>query len=145
MQNASEYFMPAEWENHEATWLSWPVNTNTWPGEKLAAAEKAFMEMIFYLSGSEKVRINFLGEKKESDRIISGLIEANVNLDNVSFYPNRSNDAWCRDHGPIFVYDRQGRKTVLNWKIMHGAENIPLLMMTTGSLKALRGDCHTLL
>jgi agmatine/peptidylarginine deiminase len=26
------YRMPAEWEPHAATWLSWPRNRNSWPG-----------------------------------------------------------------------------------------------------------------
>ncbi len=25
------YHMPAEWEPHEATWLSWPHRRDTWP------------------------------------------------------------------------------------------------------------------
>src|SRR5437588_11668910 len=25
------FFMPAEWERHEATWLGWPHNPTDWP------------------------------------------------------------------------------------------------------------------
>ena len=28
---AAGYRFPAEWEPHEATWLVWPRNTETWP------------------------------------------------------------------------------------------------------------------
>jgi agmatine deiminase len=108
--------MPAEWEKHEATWLSWPVNKETWPGEKISATEIVFAKMIYYLSHSEKVRINLLTDQKEQDRIMSLLTRENVLMDEVTFYPNKSNDAWCRDHGPIFVRDRQGKKVITNWE-----------------------------
>ena len=35
--------MPPEWAPHEATWLSWPHNRNTWP-DGLEAAEAALVE-----------------------------------------------------------------------------------------------------
>jgi agmatine deiminase len=27
------YTFPAEWEEHEATWLSWPHKEESWPGK----------------------------------------------------------------------------------------------------------------
>ena len=27
------YVFPAEWEEHEATWLSWPHKEESWPGK----------------------------------------------------------------------------------------------------------------
>ena len=27
------HHMPAEWERHEATWISWPANVTDWPGK----------------------------------------------------------------------------------------------------------------
>ena len=47
---------PAEWEAHEATWLSWPHNRETWP-RQLAAVERAFVAMARALCGREKVCI----------------------------------------------------------------------------------------
>ena len=35
--------LPAEWEPHEATWISWPRNASDWPG-KFAAIPWAFAE-----------------------------------------------------------------------------------------------------
>ncbi len=38
------FHMPAEWEPHDAVWLSWPHNKNTFP--KLPAVEEAFFEFL---------------------------------------------------------------------------------------------------
>ena len=27
------YYMPAEWAEHEATWLTYPKNPDSWPGK----------------------------------------------------------------------------------------------------------------
>ncbi len=33
------YRMPAEWERHASTWLTWPHNVETWP-DMLSSVEK---------------------------------------------------------------------------------------------------------
>ncbi|HEX4950346.1 MAG TPA: agmatine deiminase family protein, partial [Blastocatellia bacterium] len=38
------YTMPAEWEPHEATWLSWPHKEASWPG-KFEPVPAIFAEM----------------------------------------------------------------------------------------------------
>ena len=57
MPTALGYRMPAEWEPHEATWLSWPHNPDTWPG-CLPEAEREYAEIVRALAGRERVRIN---------------------------------------------------------------------------------------
>ena len=39
-EHALRWRMPAEWDEHEATWLSWPHDPETWPGafERIPAA-----------------------------------------------------------------------------------------------------------
>ena len=51
------YRWPAEWEAHEATWLSWPHNRDTWPG-CLEAVEDTFGTIVRELSLRERVCIN---------------------------------------------------------------------------------------
>ena len=47
----------------------------------------------------------------------TALIEASgANMANVSFHFNPTNDAWCRDHGPAFVLNKEtGEKAVVDW------------------------------
>ena len=53
------YAMPAEWSPHQATWISWPHNPDTWPGV-LAQAEAAMAQAVAALASGETVRINVL-------------------------------------------------------------------------------------
>ncbi len=96
------YRWPAEWEPHAATWLSWPHNRETWPG-RLEAVERAFAEMVRALWLREDVCINVSGAAME-DAIRSRLHELGVDSDRgIHFFEIATDDAWVRDHGPIFL------------------------------------------
>lgn len=95
------YTMPAEWEPHEATWLSWPHKEASWPG-KFEPVPAIFSELTKRLTESELVRINVVDEDF-AERVRIELRKAQVDLARVSFHFNPTNDAWCRDHGPIYV------------------------------------------
>ena len=60
------YRMPAEWEPHEATWLTWPKNKTTWPGRMLKEVEEIYSRMISALADGEKV--NLLVDDKKTAR-----------------------------------------------------------------------------
>jgi agmatine deiminase len=99
---AAGFRWPAEWEPHAATWLSWPHNLDTWPG-RLEQAERAFVEIVAALSPHEEVRINVVGDRME-DRVRARLAARGVEVDRaVRFFQIPTDDAWVRDHGPIFV------------------------------------------
>lgn len=84
--------MPAEWEPHEATWLAWPCNNETWP-RGLGPVQEAWRAMARHLSPHEKVYmlVNDASDFKAEPNIFPVVV------------PN--NDAWMRDAGPIFVLD----------------------------------------
>ena len=56
------YRFPAEWEEHEATWLSWPHKEESWP-DRIQLIYPAYAEFIAELSKGEKVRINVKDEE----------------------------------------------------------------------------------
>jgi agmatine deiminase len=97
---ARGYRMPPEWAPHQATWFSWPSNPDTWPGH-LAAAELALVGAVAALTEGETVRINVQNERHE--RHVAGLLSGRVNPQRVQLHRIPTNDAWCRDHGAIFV------------------------------------------
>ncbi len=113
---ASALRMPAEWEPHAATWLSWPHKEESWPG-KFAPIPGIFAEMVRLLSPGERVCINVNDE--EMERSVRAILErAGACMDNVRFYLIPTNDAWCRDHGPIFVWRENGidpQLTAIDW------------------------------
>ena len=95
---------PAEWERHEATWLSWPHNRETWPG-RLREAEAEYAQWVRLLAEREPVRINVQGAAHE-ERVRARLgpdVESSVTC-----FHHPTNDAWVRDHGPIFVVGPHG-------------------------------------
>ncbi|MDB6168790.1 MAG: aguA [Verrucomicrobia bacterium] len=106
--------MPAEWEPQEAVWLSWPHNRKTWPGYFQPIPAK-FAEIVATISRFENVRINLA--RPGQARASSLLRRAKADLARVRFYNHPTNDAWCRDHGPIFVRnDRTGEVAVTDWE-----------------------------
>ncbi|MGB5580141.1 MAG: agmatine deiminase family protein [Woeseia sp.] len=99
------YRMPAEWEPHQATWISWPHKRASWPGN-FAPVEPVMVRAVAALTKSELVRINVLDAAHEKH--VAALLEGQVTADNVRFHRFPTNDAWCRDHGAIFVTDATG-------------------------------------
>ena len=92
------YRMPAEWEEHEATWLSWPKNPETFPPQVLPSVEKTFARMVDALSEGEEVRV--LVDDEAAERRARSRLKTTRN---VSFLRIRSADVWVRDYAPICV------------------------------------------
>jgi agmatine deiminase len=95
------YRMPAEWAPHRGTWLSWPHKEASWPG-KFEPVPRIFARMVGVLSPHEEVHVNVRDAAMEAD--VRDLLAAeDVGAVNVFFHHHPTNDAWCRDHGPIFL------------------------------------------
>lgn len=108
------YYFPAEFEKHEATWLSWPHKEASWPG-KIDAIFPSYSKFVKELTKGEIVRINVNDEAMEAFAV-GHLHKADVNLDKVEFYYNSTNDAWCRDHGPAFLINpKEKKKAIVDW------------------------------
>lgn len=109
------YRFPAEFEVHEATWLSWPHKEASWPG-KLDAIYPYYAQFIKVLAESEKVRINVADEAMKNFAL-GHLTTAEVNLTQVEFFFHPTNDAWCRDHGPAFLVNpsAEHKKVIVDW------------------------------
>jgi agmatine deiminase len=93
--------MPAEWEPHRGTWLSWPHKEASWPG-KFTPIPGIFARMVGLLADHEEVHINVAGPAVE-DEVRRLLADSGTDTGNVFFHFHPTNDAWCRDHGPIFI------------------------------------------
>jgi agmatine deiminase len=106
------YRMPAEWEPHESTWISWPHNRETWPSE-LDVVERIVARAVAILSRSEPVRIN-VGSLDQRRRATRALDEAGA-FGDVRFHDIPTNDAWVRDYGPLFVVSRERGLAATCW------------------------------
>jgi agmatine deiminase len=95
------YAMPAEWAPHEATWLSWPHNQETWPAQ-LTEVQHVWVEMIRVLSFYEKVNLLVNDGATQKD-VRARLQNAGANMERVSFIHIATVDVWMRDYGPTFI------------------------------------------
>ncbi len=135
--------MPAEWAEHEATWISWPHNVDTWPERRLAAVEEVMAEAVRLLSGGEKVYINVLNEAHEEQ--VRSLVKAGG--DAVRYFHIPTNDAWCRDHGPTFVL-RMGRRgkiqrVAIDWTYNGWGEKYPPFGSDARAAGSMASAIHT--
>ncbi len=91
--------MPAEWEPHAATWLSWPHDELTFP-DRVPQAEDAYRHILRALTPNE--RVNLLVKDEEThDSVLKWL--ASERIANVTLWDMPTADVWFRDYGPIFV------------------------------------------
>lgn len=105
--------MPAEWEAQAAVWLSWPHNRQTWPGQ-FRPIPGVFAGLVAQISRFEPVRINCAAKLQPRAKRLCAA--AGADMTQVTFHHHPTNDAWCRDHGPIFVKnDRTGEVAVTDW------------------------------
>jgi agmatine deiminase len=105
--------MPAEWEPHEATWISWPQpECNSFPGS-YDRVIPTFVKMAEALAESEIVRINVSGADQE--KTVRKLLRS-CPPERVEYFHIPTDEPWCRDHGPIFVKrDKSPKLAVLNF------------------------------
>jgi len=113
--SALGYRMPAEWERHEGTWLSWPKNPLTFPDDVIAKVEDIYCQMIEALSWGEKVKV-LVDDKSAAKRVESMLASTKTKIGNVSLLPIRSADVWIRDYGPTFIVHPSGKKAAVKWR-----------------------------
>ena len=99
---SGKWRMPAEWEIHEATWLTWPTNRITWPGKLLAQVEDIYLQMIGALLPGEKVHL-LVRDSKIAKLVSSRLNGRKYPLSRLIFHEVKTVDTWIRDYGPIFV------------------------------------------
>ncbi|WP_129630222.1 agmatine deiminase family protein [Candidatus Oscillochloris fontis] len=106
------YRMPAEWEPHQATWLSWPHKEASWPG-KIEQIHPVYAQMVAALATSETVHIN-VNDEEMAAQVRGYLAQADAS-GNIRLHFCPTNDAWCRDHGAIFVRRADGQLAATDW------------------------------
>jgi agmatine deiminase len=93
--------MPAEWDNHEAIWLSWPHDPTTFTSG-VEQVEKTYIQIIKCLHKDEQVNL-FVKDDIMKQKVKTLLTQAKVDLRRVQFFEFDYADVWFRDYGPIFV------------------------------------------
>jgi agmatine deiminase len=107
------YRMPAEWEKHDAIWLSWPHDPTTFPS-RVAKAEEIYVQIIKLIHLGEDVNL-FVKDKNMKERVTGLLGKAGVDLSKVHFFQFDYADVWFRDYGPTFVKNKKGERAMVHW------------------------------
>ena len=102
-----KFIMPAEWETHEAVWLAWPYDKDTFPN-RVEKVEKVYCNMIKALEGSE--RIYLLASPLMKNQVEEILKHNKIDLKQIVFHLIDYADVWIRDYGPIFLINRKEKK-----------------------------------
>jgi agmatine deiminase len=98
--------MPAEWEQHAATWLAWPHHQADWPG-KFEPIPWVYAEIIRNLTKHERVEliVNNVAAGRQARKILKLADALSANL-HFHYWP--SNRVWLRDSGCIFLAPQRG-------------------------------------
>ena len=106
--------MPAEWEPHAATWLTWPRPDGiSFPG-RYDIVPPVLAKLVRLIAEGEAVHINIWDA--ELERLAKRALEAEgVPMEVVQFHPFQAYEPWCRDHGPMFITRPDGNRAIVNW------------------------------
>lgn len=95
--------LPAEWEQHAATWIAWPVNSANWDG-KMETVAWAFAEMIRAIAPGELVYVS-VPDAATLARAQAIVQAAGAHSGNVQFARIPVSYGWLRDCGPQFILE----------------------------------------
>ena len=105
--------MPAEWEPHRATWISWPHHEPDWPG-KLGAIPWVYAEIARALAAHEPLEILCHNDAvRESARL--ALDAHDVLVDRIRLHVVPTDRVWLRDSAPTAAIDERGHVVLVNW------------------------------
>ena len=109
--------MPAEWEPHAGTWLTWPRPDGISFPDRYFDVPPVYARLVQQLLPVEQVNINVWDADMES-WVRELLVQNNASAERVLFHHFSAYEPWCRDHGPIFlVRDSDGlrERAVVDW------------------------------
>jgi agmatine deiminase len=105
--------MPAEWERHRATWISWPHHEPDWPG-KFAPLPWVYAEIARVLAELETVEVLCQSaEVLEGARV--ALDAHDVRRDRVRLHEVPTDRVWLRDSAPTTIVDAGCQRWLANW------------------------------
>ena len=112
--------MPAEWELHQGTILTWPhipkgeKDHPHWPGH-YQTIPALWARMVKELEAGEDVHVVIHDDETEAIAKAE-MKKAKVQGDRVHLHRIPNNFTWVRDNGPIVVKNAKGDRLFLDWK-----------------------------
>ncbi|MCB1315795.1 MAG: agmatine deiminase family protein [Leptospiraceae bacterium] len=108
--------LPAEWEPHAATWVSWPHRPELWPGH-FPQARAAWATCVAALSRHETVRVLIPDARMETEvrAVLQNTARGAARPDRVELHVIATDDIWIRDYGPLWFQSDGPADSVLQF------------------------------
>ncbi len=103
-----QYYMPAEWAEHDRTVLEWPVQASMVHPENYEAVCRNYAAIADAISEFETVTMIVNDNSEPYARQLCSKKTDMVTIPH--------NDAWCRDNGPTIVFDSGKKRYGINWQ-----------------------------
>lgn len=140
--------MPAEWEQHRATWIAWPHREDDWH-DKFETIDWVYAEIVRGLSRSEFVEI-ICQDGKVQERATFCLDMHRVPKESYRFHILKTDRSWLRDSAPTAIGTGSSLQWI-QWKFnawakydnYHSDANVPALVARVSGKaikQALRSD-----
>lgn len=113
------YRMPAEWEKHARTFVSWPVQRTLLHPDRYESICEGYRRIIEAISEFEPVTILV---NKDDLSNVSALFSNTTLIDWIWI---EHDDGWIRDNGPTFVVSDSGEMAGINWEFNGWGEKYP--------------------
>jgi agmatine deiminase len=114
--------MPAEWEQHEGTWLQWP-HDDTHPGQQMRL-EYLWLAMTQVLHEYETVHLVVPDERRQ-EHVHRQTAYHGFDQGNIDIHVLPTNDVWARDSGPIFLVNDKGELAATDWNFNGWGKRYP--------------------
>lgn len=102
------FYMPAEWEEHERSFIEWPVKESLVWEDNYEEVMLGYKEVAKAISEFEEITI--ITNPGENSDILKECEEFAAIIE----IPH--NDAWCRDNGPTFIRNKDKILKGINWR-----------------------------
>ena len=136
---SSGWRMPAEWEAQSAVLLSYPLNPLTWPGCR-KKMEEAYAAFACAVTKYEDLKVNCIPPAQE--RVLELFRNAGADCSRIEFLPVETNDAWCRDHGPVFVRNlRTDERAALDFQYNAWGGKFPPWDLDNAAARKMASTC----
>ena len=100
--------MPAEWAEHQRTFISWPVQESMCYPEDYEEVCRGYAEIIHAIAEFEPITVIVNHDDAK-------IVDRFVTMSGVEYLFINHNDAWLRDNGPTFLRNDRGELAAVNW------------------------------
>lgn len=116
------YYLPAEWETHEGTWLQWP-HDDTHEDSQMRL-ENLWLAMTAALHQHESVHI-IVPDYRRFEHLQRQVAYYGFDKSNIEIHIIPTNGIWVRDNGPIFLVNEKGEIAITSWNFNGWGKRYP--------------------